>query len=407
MKSRNLKWLVAALVALASFQNCAEFKASDFGQAGRVTTSSGDDGLTDSISADIPGEETSPTPTATPTPTPSPTPSGSLKFYGRYRAGASENTARFSWSGSSVRARFEGSAVSAKIKSEQGDVYFVALIDGTKVRFKVDADEKTYEIKTGLSAAVHDVLLMRDSEGRHGVTEFLGFELGAGGKLLAPAADTGLKLEFIGDSITCGYGNVGTNCSYSTATSSAYDSYAQISARRLGTTPAMQLCDSGHGVVRNYGEPSGTENADNMLWQYQYVQAPSGSSDRELWVSPTVAVNQPDVVIVNLGTNDAWDTQVPATYEAKYKELLLSLRMKYPQALLIGAMGAIHNFTTPAIQNAVDAMKKTGDTNVAFLQLTQMNVNDGIGCDFHPSARTHEIMADTLTAEIKRLKGIP
>ena len=407
MKSRKLKWLFAGMVVLTSFQNCAEFKASDFGRAGGVTASSRDAGLTDSTSAEIPGEEPSPTPSATPTSTPAATPAPALKFYGRYKAGASEGTARFSWSGTSVRARFEGSAVSAKIKSDQSDVYFVAVIDGAKFRFKADAGEKTYEIKTGLSGGIHEILLMRDSEGRHGVTDFLGFELGPGGKLLAPAADAGLKLEFIGDSITCGYGNLGSSCSYSTATSSAYESYAQITARKLGTTPATQLCDSGHGVVRNYSDAYGTESADNMVWQYQYVQAPSGSSDRELWVSPTVAAHQPDVVVVNLGTNDAWDTQVPVTYEAKYKELLLSLRMKYPQALLIGTMGAIHNFTSTAIKNAIDALKKTGDTNVAYVQLQQMDVNDGIGCDFHPSARTHEIMADTLTAEIKRLKGLP
>ena len=60
-----------------------------------------------------------------------------------------------------------------------------------------------------------EVRLYRRTEASFGVTRFLGVELG-GGKLLAPPPAAARRIEVVGDSVTCGYGNEGAdmNCPF-------------------------------------------------------------------------------------------------------------------------------------------------------------------------------------------------
>ena len=81
--------------------------------------------------------------------------------------------------------------------------------------------------------------------------EFWGFV--TDGQLVEPPALPSKKIEFIGNSITCGYGNeamLPTN-HYSYETQNHYLSYPQIAARQLDAV-AYIVARNGIGVYRSY-----------------------------------------------------------------------------------------------------------------------------------------------------------
>jgi lysophospholipase L1-like esterase len=74
-----------------------------------------------------------------------------------------------------------------------------------------------------------------------------------------PPAGASRLIEVIGDSISCGYGDLGKLAdSECLTTESHWDSYEAVAARALGAEVST-IAASGRGVIRNYGgDTSGT-----------------------------------------------------------------------------------------------------------------------------------------------------
>jgi lysophospholipase L1-like esterase len=112
---------------------------------------------------------------------------------------------------------------------------------------------------------------------------------------------------------------------------------------------------------------------------------------------------QPQAVVINLGTNDFSTTVDPTEQEfvAAYATLLERVRDAYPDALILCTVGPLlggTDLTTAQayIASAVQQRVQAGDASVQTFDLAPQNPADGYGCDYHPSLRTHEIMADVL-----------
>lgn len=334
-----------------------------------------------------------------------------LAFFGRARPvegldafGRRSWIARLPWSGSAVKARFRGSEIKVAIHSSRPGLHFVARIDNEpEIRFAVAEGLSVRVLKRGLSARAHDIVLYRDSEGAQGSAEFHGFDLGRRGRFEPLATQNLARMEFIGDSITCGYGNLGSNCGYSLETQSATATYAQFSAEALGAAPPMQVCVSGIGVTRNYGESLDVRGS-KILQTYRLAEAP-GSSDVREWVFPVDPAEHPQFVVINLGTNDAWSGELPSIFTQSYMEFVLFVRSKYPRAHIICALGPMSSIAAPAITEAVQAMRAQGDRRVSSFVFRPQDPVNGIGCDWHPSKKTHRMMADELVAEIRRIQA--
>ena len=85
--------------------------------------------------------------------------------------------------------------------------YFVAQVDQAepfKVAFRGERDS-VVTLATALPNGVHTVRLMYAIEGYEFFPEFWGFVLDKGKKLVETPALPSRKIEFIGNSITCGY----------------------------------------------------------------------------------------------------------------------------------------------------------------------------------------------------------
>ena len=304
---------------------------------------------------------------------------------------------RFAWSGAGVVARFSGTSVGVKLSGGQE---FTVVLDGME-RPKIAPGSGTTEIANGLSAGEHTIELYRRTEASLGESQFLGFELG-GGQLLSAPAPANRRLEVVGDSITCGYGNEGANmdCPFTPGTENHYLSYAAIAARKLGAE-LHTVAWSGKGLICNYGDDA--NSCTDPLPAYYDRSLPARAESRF-----DFSQFQPDVVVVNLGTNDfSTDSDPePADFEAAYLAFLARLRALHADAFLLLTIGPMLSGAELAnvrqyITNVVRSRNDAGDHKVKSFEFEPQLASDGYGCDWHPSRATHEKMALTLETVLK------
>ena len=337
-------------------------------------------------------------PPVTPPPVTIPVPTtAAVKFHGRfdYTIPASP---RYSWSGSAMTAQFSGTSISVSLNESDALVYYAYVIDDQPVkRFSVTAGTNSYSLATGLSNGTHKVLLMRETEGaKAGPSQFLGFSFGGTGQLMAPQEfPNKYRLEFVGDSITAGLGNIGSMpCGFSTATESAFWSYAQQTAMLLGEAPAANISISGIGIYRNNGDIGPSASNPSMPFYYSRNLTSETSS------SSVASAMQPSVVIVNLGTNDFWNGAPPQTeFVSAYVNLFKTIRARYPSAMLVAAT---HSWSDQQgyIQAAYNQMLNNGEAKVRY---TEFPINDWNGCSGHPTKAADLVVANHLAQFIRNL----
>lgn len=304
---------------------------------------------------------------------------------------------RFAWSGTGVVARFEGTSVSVHLSGSQ---YYTVLIDG-QVKSNSQQITGNVTLAEGLDAGVHTVEFYRRTEADQGDAQFLGFDFAGGTLLAAPAAPT-RRLEIVGDSITCGYGDEGPNesCKFTPQTENHYLTYAAIAARNLGAE-LNTIAWSGKGVVCNYGDDA--TSCTNPMPTYYDRTLPNNTTSQ--W---DFAAFQPDAVIINLGTNDfsTNDDPTEAEFEDGYQEFLQHIRSKNPNAYILCTNGPMLTGTDLStvrtyIAKVVKTLNDAGDARIGTFEITPQDSADGLGCDWHPNLVTHQKMAEQLESALK------
>lgn len=309
----------------------------------------------------------------------------------------------FTYPGTQINARFEGTSLRMKAKPMSG--YFMVQIDGSKpykVSFNAPKDS-IVTLATALRDEAHEVRIMYAIEGYQRLPEFRGFGLDEGRKLLPPPAMPIRKIEFIGDSMTCGYGVETTDEKedFSDETENHYYTYAALTARALKAQHVV-VARSGIGIYRNYNGPK-TGNADCMPRVYDRTLF---GVESEKW---DFSQYTPDVVCVNLGTNDvSTDPYDKTMLENAYRDFYYTLRAKYPEAKIVFLSGcALAGARLEHIQYAMDGVVRQarlkGDTNVYRFDLSHQTGDLGYGAKWHPSMWQQEKMAGELIAYLRGL----
>ncbi len=337
------------------------------------------------------------TPTRTLTPTIAPTGSSSVLYVGRFN-----NTdplgPRYAWSGTTIKANFSGTGISANLVSS-GDNWFNVIIDGV-VQTPLHTPAGTngvVSLASGLAAGNHSVVLFKRTEAQTGDIQFKGFTV-TGGQLLAPPTPAARRIEFIGDSITVGYGNEGIDQyhTFTTQNENAYLAYGPVTARALNADQFL-IAWSGKGVIRNY---SG-DTTDVLPSVYLRITPWDTTT---LW-NPSQWV--PQVVVINLGTND-FASGIPdkTAFTTGYTNFYNQIRSQYPNAHIYVALGPLlygdglisaRDYLTTVVNQRTAA----GDTKIHFIEFPQQDGSLGYGEDWHPSVAQHAAMANQLIAQIK------
>lgn len=398
-----------------------------------------------------------------PEPPGSPSGAAETRFVGRYdsidRKDPNAKKLRFDWSGNMMSARFEGTDVTWGVSSglpaddpkakELRDQVYEVIIDGVPQQVILpDYTNLANPIFTRthkLPAGVHEITVVRSSEADGGPGAWVPFTFPGGTQL--PPTRFARKIEYIGDSITCGYGNEGANatCPFATTvrkeegpngevevklpeTQNIYLAYGSIAAREL-SAEATTLCFSGKGVVKNYRERNQGRDAATTIPQYYMrtlakedpVANPQFPEDR-IGVPWTFdEPDKPDVVFINLGQNDfgrdidqnnVADGIDLAGFRAGYKEFVVgTVRAKRPDAHIFLAVppmvtdvfpldNARTDFRT-TLRSLVEELNAAGDAKIYFIELVEMGVRYGLGCDYHPNLEVHRIMAEQVVGAIR------
>ena len=315
-----------------------------------------------------------------------------LHFYGRWDANHAAG-----WPGSTIATRFTGSELRATF-DETGDDWLEIVVDGTpRTAVHLANGTKTYTLVTGLAAGFHDIEIIKRTESFVGTTRFDGFV----DATLLPTARSVRTIEFIGDSITAGYGVLGQNpCGFSNATEAESRAWGAFAAHDLGAEH-FAIAYSGIGMYRNCCGGTSTPNADTMPVKYGRMFADQASS---AWDFSAV----PDVVVIGLGTNDFNGGDPGVGYEEAYKKLIAEvIRVRAPNAPILLATSSLMSGTGRTQMRArLDAIAAHfADPTITVVDIAEQQQADGIGCDYHPSEATQRKMATQLVPAIRAATG--
>jgi lysophospholipase L1-like esterase len=302
------------------------------------------------------------------------------------------------WSpGVYITTKFRGASCQLLINDEElfGKThnYIEVVIDGKPQRIQTTGKTNTIQIAKGLTKGEHTLLICKDTESGMGYLEFVGLIC----EKLLPFNQPRRMIEYIGDSITAGAGvdasviACGKGQWYDQH--NAYLTYGARTSRALNAQWQLTAV-AGIGLVHSCC------NMDILLPQvYNKVYLRNDSLNYDFKQC------QPDVVTICLGQNDG--PQDSVKFCSEYVRLIATVMSKYTRADIVCLSSPMANQQLTAVlqrylTGIVQFVNKRGDNKVnKFFFSKSFNS----GCDNHPDANEHEIIAGELTAYLKKLKG--
>ena len=328
-----------------------------------------------------------------------------LNLFGRTWYDEERQLMFFNYTASGFEVRFKGSTLTMVFyaTNHEDDTKFpiiTVFTDGEETEtapfFALNEENKTIEVKDLAENVIHTVKVQKRSESVMSQSALK--SLSTDGVFIKPLQKLERKIEFFGDSVTCGYGNRGTtNESFKTVIEDGLSTYAAIAARAVNAEYNV-LSVSGYAVHKNiWNNPKNipilffeTDTANTDLWNHQsYV---------------------PNLVVINLGANDntyilqgTTDRQQRINeFKEKYVQFIQSIRDKYMHVKILCCYGMMGESGTMATWIG-EAAETAGMENLWVLELPKLNSIDGIGTDGHPSGKTHERAAIVLQQKIQEI----
>jgi lysophospholipase L1-like esterase len=317
---------------------------------------------------------------------------------------------RFAWPGTGLAATFEGTGIEVTLADTGANVLVVVVDGGAPTTVATSGPARTYTLASNLPPRPHTLMLTKRTEASWGVLQLLGLAP-EGGALIPSPSPFARRIEYVGDSITCGYGDLGDSpaCHFTADTEDETAAYGGLAAAALGAEPSV-IAYSGKGMYRDY--LSHTTDSMPVLFDRALPDDPTSA-----WGFTTPA---PDVVVINLGSNDFAQGDPGPPFVQAYATFLEQLRRRYPQAHVICALPPTMSEPERAIaagylQGVVQRARAAGDARVSTLEIRVEGgavfgfqprlASDGWGCDHHPSVTTQRRMGIELASAIPRIVG--
>lgn len=220
-----------------------------------------------------------------------------------------------------------------------------------------------------------------------------------------PLEEPKMRLEVIGDSITSGEGGSGAGgeMTWNSFCFNCVDNYAYMVAKELD---AIYHCvsQSGWGVLCSW---EGDEKQAIPPYYEQVCGLLNGERNKELGAFEKWDFQkfQPDVIVVNLGTNDGSGTNDMEKVGKAVEDFLKKLRDYNPESYILWCYGMLGNGIQPTLENAIRNYKtKSGDERVEFVELPD-TLEGEYGSRQHPGQKSHEKTAKVLVEKIRAIVG--
>ena len=230
--------------------------------------------------------------------------------------------------------------------------------------------------------------------------------------MLSPTEQKDKLIEFVGDSITCGYGveDEDRDHHFATGTEDVTRAYAYKTAQTLHADYSM-VSFSGYGIVSGY-TATGEKMGHQLVPDYYEKLGFSYGTYKEEYKPQNIAwyfsTRQPDLIVINLGTNDmsyVLDKEDKREeYIAGYLTFLKTVRRNNANARILCVLGIMGEALCSAVEETVERYKvETGDEKISYMGFHDQLPEDGYAADWHPTEKTHTKAAITLAEEIKKL----
>ncbi|OOM77541.1 endoglucanase E precursor [Clostridium puniceum] len=246
-----------------------------------------------------------------------------------------------------------------------------------------------------------------------------------------PIEEKPYKIEFIGDSITSGEGAIGAKQEedWISMWFSGVNNYTAMTSEAMNAEHRI-ISQSGWGVLTSWDN---NPNSNIPEYYEKICGLLTGKKNKALgaFKENNFESWQPDIVVVNLGTNDAGAFYSPEWKDEKngkiYKQrlnedgtfneedlnsfeesvlnFLVKIRRYNKKAHIVWIYGMLGIPMMPAIYRAVDKyIKKTGDIKTSVFQLPN-TTEETVGARSHPGILSHERAAKSLTEYLKEILG--
>lgn len=299
-------------------------------------------------------------------------------------------------SGVYVEVRFEGPTCQLLLKDEVlygkwHNYIEIQVDDETPYRLQTRGKSDTLTIEARIKAGSHRLVLCKNTETGLGYLGLAGVRCK---KLLDLPPAPPHRVEFIGNSITCG---AGSDLSVKTCgqgdwfeQDNAFLSYGPLTARALNAQWSLSAV-SGIGLIHSCCNMSITmpQVFDKMNMKFDSVR----------W---DFSRYQPDVVTICLGQNDG--IQDSAAFCGAYVHFLQELRGHYPSATFVCLTSPMAEAKLSAVLKRYVAAvaseaQRAGDKRVFSYAFHKWYHH---GCGGHPDLVEHKEIAGELTAFIKQ-----
>lgn len=302
----------------------------------------------------------------------------------------------FDWTGSHLRTRFTGSSISVRLSDSYCNYYDI-YVDNKFVRtIRSTGVDTTIVLADNLmSRQWHTLLMYKRTEGFAGITTLHGFLIEPKAEMAAVTERPKRKILFIGDSLTCGVGTEtdDSQAPYLARTSNSYHAFGSITARYFNADYHL-IAHSGEGAAKNYDDNTPTSKFTMKDRVYNVFDTRADVKwDGSLW--------QPDVVVINLGTNDfAKSDTYPSDeqFMEAYGQIFKYVRNEYGDIPIFNMSKRLKKVNT-MLAKVVEAQN---DPNIYFIPTVDglYNETTDMGSSSHPNYKGQQKMAMSIVPYI-------
>ncbi len=361
----------------------------------------------------------------------SPTDSEHIRIYGRTKK--SEPLALF-WTASGVEFDTDSTECHIDIECDYSikEMWLRVELDGFLIqRFMVPKGRNTYCLFRGFPegelrtvTVVIEAQPMDDDPVRHLLVHGIMTD-----RLLQPIVPKEHRIEFVGDSLTSGEGLTGTSdihdwCTgifgltghYGLKVAKHFDAeYSIVSQSGWGVYCAWDNCiytNIPHHYTRVCGVLKNPENDelgardewDFDSWKPEVIVVNLGTNDggateNPAWTDPGTGIVHKQAPI----TTEGWEEDSKSRFENALYDFLKLLRKCNPESYIIWAYGMCGPLMEPYITETIDKYKNdSADERVTYVSLPACPEEDW-GSHFHPGVKNHAESADVIIKKIEEL----
>lgn len=299
------------------------------------------------------------------------------------------------WPGSGFSFTFLGEELRIKFGAfdSERNFYFKIYVDKIIQTHCVCASDQIVVIR-GLSLREHNVKVIKITECMQQVEISSITVSGTNAAFLKAEPPRRLKFEFIGDSLTAGFGNRSEPDAgiYRESEQDVTCAYAYLTAESL-KAEGRYICCSGKGIFNNWD--GSKEHRITTFYEKKYITVDE-PHDFSMW--------KPDIVFINAGTNDVTAQTDPNDFKTAYIDFVKRVHELNPDSIIV----CLHGMTTDKFEDTFEEikteLKKTYFENplkIDFFRFATIS-EEFYGALGHPNTKAHILFARDLVKFVKR-----